>query len=143
MMNVTLCVWTAPDSMAVRVALNPNSFNAWHYRAWVYKTSGLPEEAVRSWERAIRVSPVDPLLHRSLSGMGTALIELRRFEAQGRRPYVRTPPIPQFIAVSCLLSPFSDVTPKRVRRRGVSLRSILLLQFLRGSLAAGNQTRSF
>jgi len=62
------------------VALNPNSFNAWHYRGWVYKTAGLPEEALRSWERAIRVSPVDPLLHRSLHGMGTALIELRRFE---------------------------------------------------------------
>jgi adenylate cyclase len=62
------------------VALNPNSFNAWHYRGWVYKTAGLPEEAVRSWERAIRVSGVDPLLHRSLGGMGTALIELGRFE---------------------------------------------------------------
>jgi adenylate cyclase len=24
------------------VALNPNSFHAWHYRGWVYKTSGLP-----------------------------------------------------------------------------------------------------
>jgi adenylate cyclase len=62
------------------VALNPNSFNAWHYRGWVYKTSGLPEEAVRSWERAMRMSPVDPLLHRSLNGMGHAFIELGRFE---------------------------------------------------------------
>jgi adenylate cyclase len=62
------------------VALNPNSFLAWHTRGWVYKTAGLPEEAVRSWERAIRMSPVDPLLHRSLTGMGTALIELRRFD---------------------------------------------------------------
>jgi adenylate cyclase len=62
------------------VALNPNSFNAWHYRGWVYKNAGLSEEAVRSWERAMRVSPVDPLLHRSLGGMGTALIELRRFD---------------------------------------------------------------
>jgi adenylate cyclase len=26
------------------------------------------------------MSPVDPLLHRSLGGMGTALIELRRFD---------------------------------------------------------------
>ena len=46
----------------------------------VCRIAGLWEEAVRSLERAIRVSPVDPLLHRSLGGMGTALIELRRFE---------------------------------------------------------------
>src|SRR5262249_16027180 len=62
------------------VALNPNSFNAWHCRGWVYQVWGLPEEAVRSWERAMRTSPVDPQLHRALVGIGTALIELRRFD---------------------------------------------------------------
>ena len=62
------------------VALNPNSFGAWNSRGWVYRIAGLPEEAVRSFERAIRMSPVDPLLHRSFVGMGTALIELRRFD---------------------------------------------------------------
>ena len=30
------------------VALNPNSFEAWRCRGWVYKTAGLPEEAARS-----------------------------------------------------------------------------------------------
>ena len=45
------------------VALNPNSYIAWHCRGWVYRVAGLPEEAVRSFERAIRVSPVDPLLY--------------------------------------------------------------------------------
>jgi adenylate cyclase len=62
------------------VALNPNSFNAWHYRGWVYKIAGLPEEAVRSFELAIRMSPVDPRLHLLFSGMGLALTELRRFD---------------------------------------------------------------
>ena len=62
------------------VALNPNSFDVWLSRGWVYRDAGLPEEAVRSFERAIRMSPVDPLLHRSFVGMGIALIELRRFE---------------------------------------------------------------
>src|SRR5262249_46138679 len=62
------------------VALNPNSFFAWHARGWVYKAAGLPEEAVRSFECAIRLSPIDPLLHRVLAGMGMALIELRRFD---------------------------------------------------------------
>jgi adenylate cyclase len=62
------------------VALNPNSFHAWHSRGWVYEISGLPEEAVRSFERAIRVSPLDPVLHRTFAGMGFALIELGRFD---------------------------------------------------------------
>ena len=42
------------------VALNPNSFIAWNARGWVYRIAGQPEEAVRSFERAIRLSPVDP-----------------------------------------------------------------------------------
>jgi adenylate cyclase len=62
------------------VALNPNSYLAWNARGWVYNVAGLPEEAVRSFERAIRMSPVDPLLHRAFTGMGWAFIELRRFD---------------------------------------------------------------
>jgi TolB-like protein/tetratricopeptide (TPR) repeat protein len=62
------------------VSLNPNSFSAWNSRGWVYRVAGLPEEAVRSFERAIRMSPVDPRLHRSLVGMGFAFIELFRFD---------------------------------------------------------------
>ena len=62
------------------VALNPNSYIAWISRGWVHRNAGLPEEAIRSFERAIRASPLDPLLYRLFSGMGMALIELRRFE---------------------------------------------------------------
>jgi adenylate cyclase len=62
------------------VALNSNSFYAWNVRGWVYRNAGLPEEAVRSFERAHRVSPVDPQLYLALDGMGAALIELRRFD---------------------------------------------------------------
>ncbi|VIO71269.1 adenylate/guanylate cyclase domain-containing protein [Bradyrhizobium ivorense] len=61
------------------VALNPNSFRAWSSRGHVYRVAGLPEEAVRSFERAIRMSPIDPLLHRTFTGMGFAFIELHRF----------------------------------------------------------------
>ena len=62
------------------VALNPNSYVAWICRGWVHRNAGLPEEAIRSFERAIRASPVDPLLYRLFTGMGMALIELGRFE---------------------------------------------------------------
>jgi adenylate cyclase len=62
------------------VALNPNSWRTWNNRGWVYRVAGLPEEAIRSFERAIRMSPVDPLLHMTFLGIGHALIELRRFD---------------------------------------------------------------
>jgi adenylate cyclase len=62
------------------VALNPNSFLAWHGRGWVYRIAGEPEEAVPSFEHAMRLSPVDPKLHVTFGGMGAALIELGRFD---------------------------------------------------------------
>jgi TolB-like protein/Flp pilus assembly protein TadD len=62
------------------VALNSNSYWAWNCRGNVYRIAGLPEEAIRSFEHALRVSPVDPRLHRALSGMGVSFIELCRFD---------------------------------------------------------------
>lgn len=62
------------------VALNPNSFHAWNCRGHVNRLAGLLEEAVRSFERAVRVSPVDPWLQYAFAGIGYASIELRRFD---------------------------------------------------------------
>jgi len=62
------------------VELNPNSWNTWNCRGQVYRLAALPEEAIRSFERAMRMSPVDPRLHETLAGIGMALIELRRFD---------------------------------------------------------------
>jgi adenylate cyclase len=41
---------------------------------------GQDEEAIRSFERTIRLSPLDPLLYTTFLGMGIALIGLRRFD---------------------------------------------------------------
>jgi adenylate cyclase len=62
------------------VALNPNSYSAWTGRGNVYRIAGLPEEAVRSFERAIRISPADPRLYLTFVEMAYALVELRRFD---------------------------------------------------------------
>jgi adenylate cyclase len=62
------------------VALNPNSWRTWNNRGWVYVMARLPEEAIRSFERAIRMSPVDPLLHMTFLGIGHAFMGLRRFD---------------------------------------------------------------
>jgi adenylate cyclase len=62
------------------VALNPNSYIAWQARGWVHKIAALQSEEFRSFEGAIRMSPIDPMLHRAFIGMGMAFIELRRFD---------------------------------------------------------------
>jgi adenylate cyclase len=104
------------------VAINPNSHLAWHARGWVYKTAGLTEEAVRSFERAIRMSPIDPLLHRDLAGMGIALIELGRFDeaiAAGKRAQRQNPSFAT--TYRCLASAFAHLG-RNVEARGAAAR---------------------
>ncbi|MEH2524109.1 MULTISPECIES: tetratricopeptide repeat protein [unclassified Bradyrhizobium] len=122
------------------VALNPNSYYAWNRRGWVYKIAGQPEEAIRSFERAMRMSPVDPQQFTTLTGMGFAFIELRRFDeaiVAGRKALRQKPsytvPLPR------PLSPISDATLRPVRRRLVCLSSTPLSQYRRGSLGADYQ----
>ena len=92
------------------VALNPNSFLAWGSRGHVYRIAGLPEEALRSFERAIRTNPVDPLLHRALVGMSMAFIDLRRFDeaiVAGKKAQRQNPCFPA--AYRCLASAFAHL----------------------------------
>jgi adenylate cyclase len=77
---------TASEMVDRAVALNPNSAHAWNHRGQAYLLGGQCAEAVRSFERGIRLSPLDPYLYMSLAGMGFGLIELRRFGASTKRP---------------------------------------------------------
>jgi len=92
------------------VALNPNSYRAWFSRGWVYKAAGLPEEAVRSFEHAIHMSPVDRELHQPLVGIGLAFVELRRFDEAiiAARKALRQNP-PYSLAYRCLASAFAHL----------------------------------
>ncbi len=92
------------------VALNPNSLLAWGSRGHVYRIAGLLEEALRSFERAIRTSPVDPRLHLTLVGMAQALIELRRFDeaiVAGKKAVRQNPSFSP--AYRCLASAFAHL----------------------------------
>ena len=92
------------------VALNPNSWITWNGRGHVYMVAGLPEEAIRSFERAVRVSPVDPRLYLTLTGIGLALIELRRFDEAivvGKKALRQNP---SYVATyNCLASAFAHL----------------------------------
>jgi adenylate cyclase len=76
----------------------------------VYRIAGRPEEAVQSFERAIRLSPVDPLLHRALLGIGLAFSELRRFDeaiVAAKKALRQNPAYP--LAYRCLASAFAHL----------------------------------
>jgi adenylate cyclase len=62
------------------VALNPNATVAWSQRGSTYLIAGQPEEAIQSFERAIRLSPFDPSLFTKFTGISTALTCLGRFD---------------------------------------------------------------
>ncbi len=70
----------ATEMVDQAVALNPNSAIAWSYRGMTYQFAGQAEEAVRSFERGVRLSPLDPMLYATLTGMGLAFISLGRFD---------------------------------------------------------------
>jgi adenylate cyclase len=92
------------------VALNPNSLTAWTCRGWVYRVVGLQEEAVRSFERTMRISPLDPQQHQAFGGMGLALVELRRFDeaiVAAKKALRQSPSFP--VTYRCLASAYAHL----------------------------------
>jgi TolB-like protein len=71
---------TAREMVDRAVALNPNASGAWEQRGWTYLFAGQPEEAIRSFDRANRLSPFDPWRFSTFAGMSGAFIGLGRFD---------------------------------------------------------------
>jgi TolB-like protein/class 3 adenylate cyclase len=63
------------------VALNPNLSVAWLSRGWISIMLGKAEVAIESFENLLRLSPLDPLRPRSLSGIAFGLFFLDRYGA--------------------------------------------------------------
>jgi adenylate cyclase len=70
---------TATEMVDRAVELNPNSALAWSNRGWTYGQAGQAQEAIRSFERTIRLSPLNPMTF-TFAGMGQAFITLQRFD---------------------------------------------------------------
>jgi adenylate cyclase len=62
------------------VALNPNLAIAWNARGWVTLMCGEAERAIESFDRMIRLSPLDPLRIGAWNGSSFALFHLGRHE---------------------------------------------------------------
>ncbi|MFG3596503.1 tetratricopeptide repeat protein [Bradyrhizobium sp. RDI18] len=126
------------------VALNPNSYLAWTRRGWVYRIAGLPEEAVRSFECALRMSPVDPALHITFVGMGYALIGLRRFDeaiVAGKKAQRQHP---SYVgAYRCLASAFAHLgRDAEAREAAARLLEVDPAFTISAFIARGGQTNS-
>jgi TolB-like protein/class 3 adenylate cyclase/tetratricopeptide (TPR) repeat protein len=65
------------------VALNPNLAIAWNSRGWVSLMCGEAERAIESFDRLIRLSPLDPLRIGAWNGSSFASFHLGRYE-EGR-----------------------------------------------------------
>jgi TolB-like protein/class 3 adenylate cyclase/Tfp pilus assembly protein PilF len=65
------------------VALNPNLAVAWNARGWVSLMCGEGERAIESFDRMIRLSPLDPLRIGAWNGSSFAFFHLGRYE-EGR-----------------------------------------------------------
>jgi TolB-like protein len=112
---------TAREMVDRAVALNPNSFRAWEERGWTHLTMGQPEEAIRSFERRIRLSPFDPLLFATFAGMSIAFISLRRFDeaVSTARKAIRQNPLFPF-TYRCLASALAHLAREEEAREAVA-----------------------
>jgi TolB-like protein len=62
------------------VALNPNSATAWSYRGLTWLYLGQAQQALQSFERSMRLSPLDPMLYGMIAMTGLAFVGLGRFD---------------------------------------------------------------
>ena len=62
------------------VTFNANSAYAWTVRGWTYRYMRSTDEALSSFERAIRLNPLDPMLFDTLTGVASTLILVGRDE---------------------------------------------------------------
>jgi adenylate cyclase len=62
------------------VALNPNLAIAWYSRGWVTMMCGEAERSIESFDRMIRLSPLDPLRVDAWNGSSFACFSLGRYE---------------------------------------------------------------
>jgi TolB-like protein len=112
---------TAREMVDRAVALNPNSYRAWDERGWTYLTVGQPEEAIRSFDRRIRLSPFDPLLFATLAGTSVAFIGLGRFDeaVSAARKAARQNPLFPF-TYRCLASALAHLGREAEAREAVA-----------------------
>ncbi len=85
MAAITLCDFAGEYATAARVieralTLNPNSAHAWNAKGWVAYRLNQLDSAIDALQRAIRLSPLDPLGGYFSGGLSLALLASGRYE---------------------------------------------------------------
>src|ERR1051326_6677093 len=63
------------------LVLNPNAAMAWVAKGFIHAYANQPEPAIEALERALRLSPLDPLGYYNFAGLAVAHLAARSFEA--------------------------------------------------------------
>jgi adenylate cyclase len=109
------------------VSLNPNSAIAWAHAGWVRCYLGQAREAIRDFERSVRLSPREVTLFRVQAGLAFAHLFLEEFEAAvmwGRRALDGNPNYtPTYRALACALAHLGRID----EARGVAARLLDLV----------------
>ena len=74
-------IGTARVMLERAVALDPNSAWAWSRLGWIENYSDFPERAIEHFERALRLSPLDPMNFNNHVGIGSAHEIAERYDA--------------------------------------------------------------
>jgi adenylate cyclase len=62
------------------LAIDPNSSLAWQRNGWLRQYLSDPDQAIVSFQRAIRLSPLDPYRYNAFLGIGCAYVQKEQFE---------------------------------------------------------------
>jgi TolB-like protein len=95
---------SAAEMVDRAVALNPNSAIAWSYRGFVYMYAGISDEALRSYEHTLRLSPLDPMRYFIIAMIGLAYLGLGRFDEAVMEARKSIGQHPDFMPAHCCLA---------------------------------------
>jgi TolB-like protein/class 3 adenylate cyclase len=81
----TLFIFAGETAMSIAVldrarALNPNAAGAWMISGFIHALRNQPEGAIEAFDRALDLSPFDPLGYLIAAALGSAHLAARRFE---------------------------------------------------------------
>ena len=81
----TLFIFAGETAMSMAVldralALNPNAAETWMISGFIHALRNQPEGAIEAFDRALRLSPFDPLGYLIAAALGSAHLAARRFE---------------------------------------------------------------
>jgi TolB-like protein len=106
------------------IFLNPNLASAWFLGGFLRTWRGEPENAIVHFERAMRLSPVDPELYRMQAGIAMAYLFAGRFDVASAWADEAYTKLPSFLMTVSIMASSRALTGRleEARRAGDQLR---------------------